>query len=151
MSRMDNDDLDLAMYGSTPIATGIARGVDVESFHWGHGTGTSQGLVVDSSVITTPFDLNGKTIAVPFGSTADYQMQFIIDVFDLDLVRARARERARASARRDPHTLAFHHRPSPPPRPPLYRPSKIWPAARSKPRGRPARSTARSAGGLRTT
>ena len=114
MSRMDNDDLDLAMYGSTPIATGIARGVDVESFHWGHGTGTSQGLVVDSSVITTPFDLNGKTIAVPFGSTADYQMQFIIDIFDLDLVRARASARARRFVA--PFTL------SPPPRPPHHRP-----------------------------
>ena len=120
MSRMDNDDLDLAMYGSTPIATGIARGVDVESFHWGHGTGTSQGLVVDSSVITTPFDLNGKTIAVPFGSTADYQMQFIIDIFDLDLVRARASARARRFVA--PFTLSRSSPLSPPPRPPHHRP-----------------------------
>jgi taurine transport system substrate-binding protein len=87
ISRLDNDDLDLQIIGSTPIAAGIARGVDVEAFHYGHGTGLSQGLVVDSSAIVTPFDLGGKTIAVPFGSTAHYQMQFIIDIFDADVVR----------------------------------------------------------------
>ena len=76
----DNDDLDVTFLGSTPMATALARGVDIESFFYGHGPGSSQGLVVDGRVIETPFDLVGKRIACPFGSTAHYQMAFIIDL-----------------------------------------------------------------------
>ena len=78
----DNGDLDVSFLGSTPIATGVARGVDIESFFYGHGTGSSQGLVVDGRVIETPFDLVGKRIACPFGSTAHYQMAFIVDLLE---------------------------------------------------------------------
>lgn len=64
------------------MASGLARGVDLESFFYGHGPGSSQGLVVDDRVIKTPFDLIGKRIACPFGSTVHYQMVFILDLLE---------------------------------------------------------------------
>jgi taurine transport system substrate-binding protein len=101
-SRLDNAQLDIANLGSTPMAQAAARGIDVSSIYVSHYTGDSQGIYVRASLDTTPitappssstpnststisnpFELRGKTIGVPFGSTMHYQVMFLLDLFGL--------------------------------------------------------------------
>ena len=87
-SRLDNSQLDLAQLGSTPMAQAIARGIDVKAIYISHYMGESQGIYVrksegDYEAIKTPFDLRGRTVGVPFGSTMHYQVLFLIDLFRL--------------------------------------------------------------------
>ena len=87
-SRLDNSQLDLAQLGSTPMAQAIARGINIKAIYISHYMGDSQGIYVrksegDYEAIKTPFDLRGRTVGVPFGSTVHYQVLFLIDLFDL--------------------------------------------------------------------
>ncbi|CAB9498601.1 polymerase 14 [Seminavis robusta] len=87
-SRLDNSQLHIANLGSTPAAMAIARGIDIQVLYVSHYMGESQGIYVRPSnppykAIQTPFDLEGRTIAVPFGSTMHYQVLFLVDLFGL--------------------------------------------------------------------
>lgn len=101
-SRLDNAQLDFAQLGSTPMAQAAARGIDVSVIYVSQYTGDSQGIYVRASLDTTPittapststsnsttiisnpFELRGKTIGVPFGSTMHYQVMFLLDLFGL--------------------------------------------------------------------
>ena len=70
------------------MAQAIARGIDVEVIYISHYMGESQGIYVRPSNgnyegIKDPFDLKGRTIGVPFGSTMHYQVLFLLDMFGL--------------------------------------------------------------------
>ena len=87
-SRLDNEELQIAHLGSTPLAQAIARGVDVKVIYIGQYKGDSQGIFVrvsepDYIGIVTPFDLKGRTVAVPFGSTMHFQILYLLHVLGL--------------------------------------------------------------------
>ena len=92
-SRLDSSQLDIANLGSTPLAQAIARGIDLQVVYISHYMGDSQGIYVRASTppsdndsytsITNPFELRGRTVGVPFGSTMHYQVLFLLDLFGL--------------------------------------------------------------------
>ena len=80
VAKLDERDLEVALLGSTPVAMGVARGVDINNFYVAHEKGSSQGLLVRPG-IKSPMDLDGRTFGCPFGSTAHYHMMFIQTLF----------------------------------------------------------------------
>ena len=80
VAKLDDGDLDVALLGSTPAATGLARGVRMQTVYVAHMKGTSQGLMVRPD-IGSPLDMTGKTFGTPFGSTAHYHMLYIRTLF----------------------------------------------------------------------
>ncbi len=76
--------VDLTVAGSSPIATAVSRGVDVELVWIMENIAEAEALVVrDGSGIHSPSDLKGKRIAVPFVSTTHYHMLFALKEFGL--------------------------------------------------------------------
>ena len=68
-------DLDIANLGSSVVAVAAARHLPLETFLIASVLGTSEALVVrNGRGINTPADLVGKTIAVPFVTTAHYSL-----------------------------------------------------------------------------
>ena len=68
-AKLEDGLLDIAMIGSAPFASSISRGCDivgVQVFPWGE---EGEGLVTRQP-LSSPTDLVGKTIGVPFGSTS---------------------------------------------------------------------------------
>ena len=61
MAKLDDGDLDVALLGSTPAATGLASGVAMQTFYVAHMKGTSQGLLVRPE-IGSPLDLEDKDV-----------------------------------------------------------------------------------------
>jgi len=89
-ARLDDGSLHIAELGSTPLAQALARGVDLRVVYIDHYKGDSQGIYVRPSEeesgyegIETPFDLRGKKLGVPFGSTMHYQVLFLLDLFGM--------------------------------------------------------------------
>jgi len=89
-SRLDNEQLDIALLGSTPMAQALARGIDLQVFYITQYQGDSQGIYVRPSdpennyvAISNPFELAGRKVGVPFGSTMHYQLLFLIDLIGL--------------------------------------------------------------------
>lgn len=87
---MDSGQLDIAHIGSTPWAQAVARGVHAKEIYTSHYMGESQGIYVrpdeaalDYTGIVTPYDLRGKIVGVPFGSTTHYQTLFLIDLLGI--------------------------------------------------------------------
>ena len=71
--------------------TAVARGVDAVEIYTSHYMGESQGIYVrpdesdlDYTGIVTPYDLRGRTVGVPFGSTTHYQLLFLIELLNLE-------------------------------------------------------------------
>ena len=84
VSRLDNEDLDIAVLGSTPLVQAFARGVDLQVVYVEGYKGDSQGIYVkEDSGIENPFDLKNKTLGVPFGSTMHYQVLYLLDIFSM--------------------------------------------------------------------
>ena len=79
-AALDDGDLHLAVLGTTPWAAALSRGVDVKLIYTIHRKGSSQGLVTRRS-ISDPTELSARRIATVYGSTAHYQMLFIIQLF----------------------------------------------------------------------
>lgn len=67
--------IDIGLMGSTPAAVGIAKGLGYDVF-WIHDViGAAESLAVKNSAnINSIKDLKGKTVAVPFSSTAHYSL-----------------------------------------------------------------------------
>jgi ABC-type taurine transport system substrate-binding protein len=85
---LDSDSLQLAELGSTPLAMALARGLDIKVVYIEHYKGESQGIYARPSGtnytgIQNPFDLEGRRLGVPFGSTMHYQLLYMLDIFDL--------------------------------------------------------------------
>jgi taurine transport system substrate-binding protein len=87
-SRLDNGQLDIAHLGSTPLAQALARGMDLSVVYISHYMGDSQGIYVRASTfgytgVEHPFDLKGRRIGVPFGSTMHYQVLYLLHLLGL--------------------------------------------------------------------
>jgi len=69
-------DVDVASFGSSPIALGIANGVDYKAVFVSYVEGGNiEALAVkNDSGISTVAGLKGKTIATPFGTTSHYAL-----------------------------------------------------------------------------
>jgi taurine transport system substrate-binding protein len=89
-SRLDSGQLDIADLGSTPLAQALARGLEINVVYITDYKGDSQGIYVRPSEedtgyagIENPFDLENRTLGVPFGSTMHYQVLYLLDIFGL--------------------------------------------------------------------
>ena len=75
----------LAPSGSSPIAAGISRGVDLEVVWVFQDIAAAEALVVrDGAGIAAPQDLKGKTIGVPFASTTHFHTLFALEQFGIE-------------------------------------------------------------------
>ena len=84
MTAMASGSIDLASAGSSPIAAGISRGVEIELVWVLENIADAEALVVrNGSGITAPSDLKGKRIAVPFVSTTHFHALFALEQFGL--------------------------------------------------------------------
>jgi taurine transport system substrate-binding protein len=85
VAAMASGDVQIAMAGSSPIAAGVSRGVDMELFWIVEDIASAEALVVrDGSGITAPQDLKGKKLAVPFVSTTHFHSLFALEQFGID-------------------------------------------------------------------
>jgi taurine transport system substrate-binding protein len=83
INAMASGSIDISLNGSSPSAAGFSRGVDLQVIYVYDNINDAEALVVDES-ITSPQDLRGKTIAVPFGSTTHFHMMFALEQFNID-------------------------------------------------------------------
>ncbi len=73
-------DVTIALLGSTGIATGTSRGIDMQLFWIVEDIGSAEALVVrDGAGIETPRDLVGKKLGVPFAATTHYHALFALE------------------------------------------------------------------------
>jgi taurine transport system substrate-binding protein len=85
VAAMASGDVQIAMAGSSPIAAGVSRGVDLELFWIVDDIASAEALVVrDGSGIAAPQDLKGKKLAVPFVSTTHFHTLFALEQFGID-------------------------------------------------------------------
>lgn len=79
-------DVDVASFGSSPIALGIANKIDYKAVFVPYVQGGNiEALVVkNDSGISTVVDLKGKTIAAPFGTTSHYALLNALSLAGLD-------------------------------------------------------------------
>ena len=82
---MASGDLQIALVGSSGIAAGVSRGIDMQLFWIAEDIGAAEALVVrDGSGIASPKDLVGKKLGVPFASTTHYHTLFALEHFGID-------------------------------------------------------------------
>ncbi|MCW2309911.1 taurine ABC transporter substrate-binding protein [Rhodobium gokarnense] len=85
INAMASGDVQIALAGSSPIAAGVSRGLDIELFWITEDIASAEALVVrDGSGITAPQDLKGKTLGVPFVSTTHFHTLFALEQFGID-------------------------------------------------------------------
>ncbi|WP_192073240.1 taurine ABC transporter substrate-binding protein [Pantoea agglomerans] len=73
LRAMASGDVQIGNIGSSPLAVAAAQKLPIEAFLLASQLGNSEALVVKKN-ITTPKDLIGKRIAVPFISTTHYSL-----------------------------------------------------------------------------
>ena len=73
LRAMASGDVQIGNIGSSPLAVAAAQKLPIEAFLLASQLGNSEALVVKKT-ITTPKDLIGKRIAVPFISTTHYSL-----------------------------------------------------------------------------
>lgn len=84
INAMASGDVHIALAGSSPIAAGVSRGVDMQLFWITEDIASAEALVVrDGSGINAPQDLKGKKIGVPFVSTTHFHMLFALEQFGI--------------------------------------------------------------------
>jgi taurine transport system substrate-binding protein len=75
----------LAPSGSSPIAAGVSRGVDIEVVWVFQDIAAAEALLVrDGTGIVAPQDLKGKAIGVPFASTTHFHLLFALEQFGIE-------------------------------------------------------------------
>ena len=78
-------EVQIAMAGSSPIAAGLSRGLDIELFWIVEDIASAEALVArDGAGIAAPQDLRGKTVAAPFASTTHFHLLFALEQFGID-------------------------------------------------------------------
>ena len=83
INAMASGSIDISLNGSSPSAAGFSRGVDLQVIYVYDNINDAEALVVNDK-ITSPQDLKGKTIAVPFGSTTHFHMMFALEQFNIN-------------------------------------------------------------------
>ncbi len=75
---------DIALAGSSPIAAGVGRGIEIEIFWIVEDIASAEALVVrEGAGIRAPQDLRSKRLGVPFISTAHFHTLFALEQFDI--------------------------------------------------------------------
>ena len=84
ISAMASGKVQIALAGSSPIAAGVSRGVDMQLFWITEDIASAEALVVrNGSGIVAPQDLKGKKLAVPFVSTTHFHTLFALEQFGI--------------------------------------------------------------------
>ena len=78
INAMASGSVDIALSGSSPTAAAYSRGLDLQVIYIHGNINDAEALVVNDKVVA-PQDLKGRTIAVPFGSTAHFHMMFALE------------------------------------------------------------------------
>ncbi len=85
IAAMASGSVQIALAGSSPIAAGVSRGLNIELFWILEDIASAEALVVrDGSGIAAPQDLRGKRIGVPFASTTHFHTLFALEQFGID-------------------------------------------------------------------
>ena len=85
ITAMAAGDVQIAMAGSSPIAAGVSRELDIELVWIVEDIASAEALVVRNGTgITAPQDLAGKRLAVPFASTTHFHSLFALEQFGID-------------------------------------------------------------------
>ncbi len=84
VEAMEAGDVQIAVAGSSPIASAVSRGVPIELFWIAEDIAAAEALVVrDGSGIQAPQDLLGKRLATPFVSTSHFHALFALEQFGI--------------------------------------------------------------------
>lgn len=79
-TAMASENLDLALVGSVPIASGVASKLPYKVYFLHDVIGDAESLVVRNDLgVEKVEDLKGKKIAVPYGSTAHFSLLMALD------------------------------------------------------------------------
>lgn len=85
VNALASGDVDIGNIGSSPVAAAASRDLPIEVFFVAAKLGSSEALVVNNKAgIQSPADLKGKTIAVPFVSTAHYSLLSALKHWNID-------------------------------------------------------------------
>ncbi|AJR06581.1 taurine ABC transporter substrate-binding protein [Photobacterium gaetbulicola] len=84
ITAMASGAVDMTVAGSSPIASAASNGIDMELVWVMENIADAEALVVrKGSGISSPSDLKGKTLGVPFVSTTHFHMLFALEQFGL--------------------------------------------------------------------
>ncbi len=85
INAMASGDVHISLAGSSPIAAGVSRGLDIELIWIYEDIASAEALVVrDGSGIMAPQDLKGKKLGVPFVSTTHFHTLFALEQFGIN-------------------------------------------------------------------
>jgi len=85
INAMASGDVHISLAGSSPIAAGVSRGLDIELIWIYEDIASAEALVVrNGSGIIAPQDLKGKKLGVPFVSTTHFHTLFALEQFGID-------------------------------------------------------------------
>lgn len=84
INAMASGDVHIALAGSSPIAAGVSRGIDMQLFWIVEDIASAEALVVrNGSGVVAPQDLKGKKLGVPFVSTTHFHTLFALEQFGI--------------------------------------------------------------------
>lgn len=85
INAMASGDVHIALAGSSPIAAGVSRGLDIELIYIYEDIASAEAMVVrNGSGIVSPQDLKGKKLGVPFVSTTHFHTLFALEQFGIN-------------------------------------------------------------------
>ncbi|QOF75587.1 taurine ABC transporter substrate-binding protein (plasmid) [Aminobacter sp. SR38] len=85
ISAMASGSIDLSVLGSSPLAVASTAGLDIKLFWVLEDIASAEALYVrNDSGISSPQDLVGKRLAVPFASTSHYQLMYALKKWGVD-------------------------------------------------------------------
>jgi taurine transport system substrate-binding protein len=85
IAAMASGDVQIGYVGSSPLAAGASRGLDIQTILVADLIGDAEALVVRNGAgIAKPEDLVGKKVAVPFVSTTHYSLIAALKHWDID-------------------------------------------------------------------
>jgi taurine transport system substrate-binding protein len=84
-TAMASGDVQIGVVGSSPLASAVSRGVDLQLFYINDSIEAAESMVVrNGSGINKPEDLKGKKIGVPFVSTTHYHLMVALQKWGID-------------------------------------------------------------------
>ena len=85
IAAMASGDVHIALAGSSPIAAGVSRGIDMQLFWITEDIASAEALVVrNGSGINAPQEIKKKKLGVPFVSTTHFHTLFALEQFGID-------------------------------------------------------------------
>ncbi|MCK5203386.1 MAG: ABC transporter substrate-binding protein, partial [Desulfobacterales bacterium] len=85
INAMASGDVHICLAGSSPIAAGVSRGLDIELIYIYEDIASAEAMVVrNGSGIVSPQDLKGKKLGVPFVSTTHFHTLFALEQFGIN-------------------------------------------------------------------